>query len=173
MPSASVMTRESSDAGLRLVEVGDRQPADVRWTARRISVIERWAALPRTWERAKAVSAWRRVARAGHQNDLRQQLRAALADDVVEQELGRAGQDEPAEAVDEEKPESESEAALPGRDELRGVPEDDLEGEGLFLLVLIGPGGPTAAPLGFHGPGGETSSAEPQARHGQADLRVR
>ena len=109
------------------------------------------------------------VAAAGDEDDLRKQLRAALADDVVQQELGRAGQNEPAEAVDEEQAESEGEAALARRDELGGVAEDDLEGEGLFLLVLIGPGRPAAPTLGLHGPGGETSASEPQARHGQAD----
>ena len=88
---------------------------------RRISVIERCAALPRTWERAKPVMAWMRVAPAGGQDDPDEQLPLALADDVVEQELGRAGQDEAGEAADEEQAEAQGEAALAGVDELGGV----------------------------------------------------
>ena len=47
--------------------------------------------------------------RARDENDLRKKVRAALPDDIVQKNLGRSGQDEPAEAADEEQPEAESE----------------------------------------------------------------
>ncbi len=62
MPSASVMTRDSRMPVLVWSKKEIWRRPTWRWTLRRISVIECWAARPRTWESAKPVMAWIRVA---------------------------------------------------------------------------------------------------------------
>ena len=151
MPSASVMTRDSRMPVLVWSKKEIWRRPTWRWTLRRISVIECCAARPRTWERANPVMAWIRVAPPGGQDDPDEQVPLALADDVVEQDLGRAGQDEAGHPGEQQQAESERQASLAGVDELGGVAEDHREGNGFLLLVLVvfGLGGARTPLLGL------------------------
>ena len=64
-PSASVMTRERRMPVFVWSKKATCKRPTWRWTERRISVIERWAALPSTWDSAKPVIAWTMVAAPG------------------------------------------------------------------------------------------------------------
>ena len=82
------------DAGLRRVEVADRQPRDVRLDAP-AHVGDR--ALRRDAEHLREREGRHRLddrRRAGGERQRHQHLRSALADDVVDQELGGRGQDQ-------------------------------------------------------------------------------
>src|SRR6185436_7370683 len=103
--------------------------------------------------------------RAGHEDDLEQELAVALGYDVVEQHLGRSRQNEAAEAADQEQPQPEPQAPLARRDELDGIADDDLQARLFLLLGFVGPGRSAAPALDFRGPGGEAACAQPQTCH--------
>ena len=102
-------------ARLRLVEVGDRQPADV--------ALDPAAHFGDRALRGLAEDLGQRERRdrlderraAGGQDEHAEELAAALADHLVEEELRRAGQDQPAESVDGEEPEAEASRPLRAR----------------------------------------------------------
>ena len=115
MPSASAMMREISDAGLRRVEVADRQPRDVRLDAPAHvgdRALRGDAEHLRERERGDRLDERRG---AGRHRERHEQVRPPLADDVVDEELRGGGQDEAGEPVDEHQRQPERQAALARR----------------------------------------------------------
>ena len=97
------------DAGLRRVEIADRQAHDVRldlFAHLGDRALRRDAEHLRVRERGRRIDDRRR---AGGHGELRQQLPMALLDHVVHQVLRRRRQHEAGEAVDEHQAEAESE----------------------------------------------------------------
>ena len=136
MPSASVMTRESSAPTLFWSKKETESRPMCRWTARRISVIERCAALPRTWDRAKDVTAWMRVAAPEMSTSRPSSCRWPLPMTSSRRNLVVPGRTSPATRFTRRRREPQGEAAPPGDDELPGVLHDD--GERGRLLLLAG-----------------------------------
>ena len=102
------------------------------------------------------------------QDDPDEQLALALADDVVEQDLGRARKHQAGHAGEQQQAEAERQASLAGVDELRGVAEDHREGDGFLLLLFVfGLGGDARAPLlGPRRARGEAPSEQSELCHG-------
>ena len=82
-----------------------------------MSVIARCAATPRTCDSANDVTAWTMVASTGGEGERHQHVRPALADDVVDQELGRGGKHETHQAVDQHERQAERQPALAREDQ--------------------------------------------------------
>ncbi len=77
-----------------------------------MSVIARCAATPSTCDSANDVTAWTMVAAPAASASGISRSARPLADDVVDQVLGRGGQDEADQAVDEHQRQAEREPAL-------------------------------------------------------------
>ena len=87
----------------------------------RMSAIARCAATPSTCDSANAVDGVDERGGAGRKRQRHEQVGAALADDIVDEEFGRRGQNEPGKPVDEHQDEAEGQPAAMRPDELPGL----------------------------------------------------
>ena len=108
------------DAGLRRVEVADRQARDVRLDAPAHvgdRALRRHAEHLRQRERRHRLDQRRGP---GSQRQRHEQIRSAFPDDVVDQELRGRGQDQAGEPVDQHQRQPERQTALAGEDQRPG-----------------------------------------------------
>ena len=125
------------DARLRLVEEGDLEAADVALDAAPHLGDRVLGGPAEDLGEGKARDGLDQGRPAGGQDDPDEKLALALADDVVEQDLGRARQHQAGHAAEQQQAEAEGQASLAGVDELGGVAQDHREGMDFFFLLVV------------------------------------
>src|SRR4029077_13180547 len=77
--------------------------------------------------------------RARRREKRHQKLPPPLADHIVQEPLRGSGQDQAADAVDDQKQQTDRQTAPSGRNELESVAKDDRERGGLAFALFAGP----------------------------------
>ena len=123
-------------AGLRRIEVADREPRHVRFDAAPHVGNRALCRHPQHLRERERGAGLHERCRTGGERERREQLGASLADDVVDQEFRRRGKHQSDEAVDDHQREADGETPAPRGDERAGLAPRGRRRHFLFRFVV-------------------------------------